>query len=119
MKMSAVAAMLVVFSGAAPIAQGSADVQTLTGTVSCEWQVTGRYACRSRTRQDCIRECVSVGSPYVLVVDKRMYSLSGNESELDQVAGGTAVVTGTIDGKKVRVRSIAGEGKRHGVRYWK
>lgn len=114
--MLAIAAMLVVCSGAVPIAQGSADVRTLTGTVSCEWQVTGRYACRSRTRQDCIRECISVGSPYVLVVDKRMYWLSGNASEFDQVAGATAVVTGTIDGKKVSVRSIADEGKRHSVR---
>jgi len=112
MKVSAIALMLVVFSGAAPIAQGSADVQTLTGVVSCEWQVTGRYECRRRTRQDCIRECVSVGSPYVLVVDKSMYWLSGNASELDQVAGATAVVTGTIEGKKISVRSITDEGKR-------
>jgi len=45
-----------------------------------------------------------------------MYWLSGNASEFDQVAGATAVVTGTIDGKKVSVRSIADEGKRHSVR---
>ncbi len=108
--------MLVVFSGAVPRAQGSANVQTLTGVVGCEWQVTGRYECRRRTRQDCIRECVSVGSPYVLVVDKSIYRLSGNASELGQVAGATVVVTGTIDGKEVSVRSIADEGKRHGVR---
>lgn len=117
--MSAIAVMLAVFSGAAPIAQRSADVQTLTGIVGCEWQVTGRYECRRRTRQDCIRECVSVGSPYVLVVDKRMYWLSGHAPELGQVAGDTVVVTGTIDGKKVNVRSVAEEGKRRSVRFSK
>jgi hypothetical protein len=45
-----------------------------------------------------------------------MYWLSGNASKLDQLAGATAVVTGTIDGKKISVRSIADEEKRHSVR---
>jgi hypothetical protein len=108
--------MLSVFSGAAPIAQGSADMQTLTGIVGCEWQVTGRYECRRRTRQDCIRECVSVGSPYVLAVDKRMHRLSGNAAEFDKAAGATAVVTGTVDGEEISVRSITDVEKRHSIR---
>jgi hypothetical protein len=130
MRMSIVAVMLVIFGMAPalaqgetevrqPAAQGKADVETLTGMVSCEWQVVGRYECRRRTRQDCIRECVSAGSAYVLVVDKRMYWLSGNASELDQAAGGAAVVTGVVDGKKVSVLSIAGGEKHRGLRFWK
>lgn len=125
--MSTVAALLVVASAALalaqPAAQGKAEVRanvrTLTGVVRCEWQVAGRYECRRRAPQDCARECVSAGSAYVLVVDKKMYWLSSNASELDQVAGGAAVVTGVVDGKKVNVFSIADEQKHRSLRSWK
>ncbi len=136
--MSAVVALLVAVSAAPvlaqevteirqPAAQGhagvranaAANVQTFTGVVRCEWQVVGRYECRRRAPQDCVRECVSAGSAYVLLVDKKMYWLSGNAPELDQVAGGAAVVTGVVDGKKVNVLSVADEQKHRSLRSWK
>jgi hypothetical protein len=96
-----------------------ASVQTLTGVVSCEWQVIGRYECRRRAPQDCVRECVSVGSAYVLMVDKEMYWLDGSPSELNKVAGGRAVVTGVVNGKKLRVTTITDEPQHLSLRFWK
>ena len=124
------AAMLVAISTATALAQSGtevrqaaakekANVQTMTGVVDCDWQVAGRYECRRRTLQDCTRECVSVGAAYVLVVDKKMYRFSGNTTELDELAGGTAVVTGVVDGEKVRVLAIAGGEKHRSLRFWK
>jgi len=129
MQMFVVTVMLVAIGTATALAQSGtevrqaaqkkANVQTLTGVVNCDWQVAGRYECRRRTLQDCTRECVSVGAAYVLVVDKKMYRFSGNTSELDELAGGTAVVTGVVDGEKVRVLSISDGEKHHGLRFWK
>ena len=130
MQMFVAAAMLVAISTATALAQSGtevrqaaakekANVQTMTGVVDCDWQVAGRYECRRRTLQDCTRECVSVGAAYVLVVDKKMYRFSGNTTELDELAGGTAVVTGVVDGEKVRVLAIAGGEKHRGLRFWK
>jgi hypothetical protein len=129
MQMFVVAVMLVAIGTATALAQSGtevrqaaqkkANVQTLTGVVNCDWQVAGRYECRRRTLQDCTRECVSVGAAYVLVVDKKMYRFSGNTTELDELAGGTAVVTGVVDGEKVRVLAIAGGEKHRSLRFWK
>jgi hypothetical protein len=127
---AAVVAMLVVIGAASALAQegtevrqsaahGPTDVRTLSGVVSCEWQAVGRYECRRRAPQDCVRECVSVGSTYVLVTDRKMYWLSGNAPEFDQVAGGAVVVTGVVEGKKLNVLSIADEPKHRSLRFWK
>jgi hypothetical protein len=132
MRMSTVFAMLVGIGVAGalaqevaevrqPAAQGKAktEVQTVRGVVSCEWQVVGRYECRRRAPQDCARECVSMGSAYVLVADKNMYWLSGNARELDQVAGGAAVVNGTVEGRTLSVLSIIEVPKHLSLRFWK
>ena len=129
---AAIVAMLVVIGAAPALAQTAAEVRqavaqgktrtevrTLSGVVSCEWQVVGRYECRRRAPQDCVRECVSVGSAYVLVTDKKMYWLSGNASEVHQVAGGAVVVTGVVERKKLNVLSIADEPKHRSLRFWK
>jgi hypothetical protein len=119
MWMSTVVATLLVIAAVPACAQATKDIRALTGVVSCEWQVVGRYECRRRAAQDCVRECVSVGSAYVLVTDKKMYWLSGNAPRFDQVAGGAAVVTGVVDGNKLTVLSISDEPKRRSLRSWK
>jgi len=129
-RISTVAVMVVVLGAAMARAQGGAevrqptarekaDVQTLRGVLSCDWQVVGRYECRRRAPQDCIRECVSAGAAYVLVTDKKMYRFSGGTAELNELAGGAVVVTGVVDGEKVRALSISDGEKHHGLRFWK
>ncbi len=102
-----------------PAAHGEPEAQTLTGMVSCEWQVIGRYNCRMRALQDCVQECVRLGSAYVLVADRRMYWLSGKPSELGRFAGGMALVTGTVEGTKASVLSIADGEKHRRLGSWK
>jgi hypothetical protein len=117
--MCSVVATLLVIAAVPARAQATNDIRSLTGVVSCEWQIVGRYECRRRALEDCVRQCVSMGSTYVLVADKKMYWLSGDALRLDQVAGGAAVVTGVVDGNKLTVLSISDEPKLRSFRFWK
>jgi hypothetical protein len=55
----------------------------------------------------CTRECVKRGSSYALVVGDKVYKLNGHSKELYNLAGEDAVVTGTVSGTNVNVRSVS------------
>ncbi|HWF65977.1 MAG TPA: hypothetical protein VN670_01655 [Acidobacteriaceae bacterium] len=91
---------------AAVIASGLVFAQAtkLTGVVSDQM-------CGAKHMTDdaakCTRECVKMGSPYALVVGNKVYTLKGHASELDALAGQSAVITGTVSGTTVDVASVA------------
>jgi hypothetical protein len=45
----------------------------------------------------CIRSCIKNGSHYALVVDQKVYALSGKDEELDKLAGQKIALTGVMD----------------------
>jgi hypothetical protein len=55
----------------------------------------------------CVRACVKGGSHFALLVGNDVYSLLGNDEELDKLAGDRVAVLGTLeDGKAMRIVSL-------------
>jgi hypothetical protein len=93
----------VLMAGALTVGALAAD-QTLEGTVT-------DAMCGAKHHGDdaaaCIKGCVSHGSKYGLVVGDKVYELSGKEDDLAKLGAGKAKVTGTVNGMKVDVKSVA------------
>ena len=79
--------------------------QQLTGTVGNSW-CKKLEVYRGQTRSSCTRNCVARGADYILVVGPKVYTLEGHRAELYKVAGGRAIVTGTVNGDRIAVDSV-------------
>ena len=83
-----------------------AEQQSLTGTVKCAAQASGHYTCRrNQTLLTCTLACVAQGSSYVLQTGDTTYFLAGDQRQLEQFAGGKAVLTGQIIGSTFAVNT--------------
>jgi hypothetical protein len=86
----------------------AAKKQTFTGEV-------GDAMCGKQhmegTPTECTRSCVSKGSKYALVVGDKVYILNTTDkaalATLDQQAGKTATVTGTLNSDTIDVSSVS------------
>jgi hypothetical protein len=88
----------------APSAQTDAGQQTLFGTVKCAAQASGHFRCgRNQTLLTCTLACVAQGSGFVLQTHDGTYGLTGDESLLEQLAGGKATLTGQVTGSTLAV----------------
>ena len=56
---------------------------------------------------ECTRACVRGGAKYTLVDGDKVYTLEGNEGQLERVAGERATVEGTVDGSTIKVVSVS------------
>jgi hypothetical protein len=61
-----------------------------------------------RTAADCTRFCVQGGGQFALVDGDRIYLLEGEPATLKLAAGQRARITGTLNGNKISVASVAG-----------
>ncbi len=88
------------------LASGLAFAQptTMKGVVSD--QMCGAKHMMDGGAAKCTRECVKMGSPYVLVVGSKVYTLKGHAKELYNLAGKNVVVKGTLSGTTLDVSSI-------------
>ena len=55
----------------------------------------------------CTRECTKSGSDYALVIGEKVYTLKGNKSDIDKLAGERATVKGKVSGNTITVDSIS------------
>lgn len=76
----------------------AAGQQTLVGVVS-DAMCKGNHGGKDPAK--CSMACVKDGSPWALVVDKKVYTLEGRLSGIDRLAGGKAKVTGKVTGEKI------------------
>ena len=56
--------------------------------------------------RDCTLACTKGGTPYVFVVDGKVYQLSGHDGDLKTHAGHTVHLTGELKGETIRVSTI-------------
>jgi hypothetical protein len=105
-------AAVLVLTAAIATAQASsaqtpqAEQQTVVGTVKCAAQASGHYTCRrNQTLLTCTLACVAQGSSFVLQTRDKTYFLAGDERQLEQFAGGKAVLTGQIIGSTFAVNT--------------
>ena len=111
MKMSKLAIGIIAIQLLAELAANPAWAadQTMTGKVSdamcgAKHQMAGNDA-------SCTRTCVKGGSKYALVVGDKVYTLEATDKaaldKFDELAGGSAKVTGEVKGDSIAVKSVA------------
>jgi hypothetical protein len=75
-----------------------------------------RHTAAEENASDCARMCVRNGSRYIIVDGDRSYELAGSLTQIVQLAGQRATVTGVLEGNTIKVNSasvqLAGEGKQ-------
>ena len=83
----------------------SADKTTLTGVVS-DSHCGAKHAAASDAAATCVGKCVAGGASYVLVADGKVYQVD-NQDKFKDLAGKSVKVTGTVEGDKVAVETVA------------
>ena len=92
-------ALIAAFSamGAAP--------QSFTGALS-DSMCGAKHMMPGKSDAECTRECIKANSKYALVVEKKVYTLSGPQQEFSRLAGKRVLVTGEQSGDTIKVKSI-------------
>lgn len=81
--------------------------QTYEGVVTCSRCGARHSATLGQTAADCTRICVRGGANFTLVGEDSAYILEGDVSTLGKLAGQRARVVGELNGKTIRVSSVA------------
>ena len=88
--------------------------QTFTGTVS-DAMCGAHHMMQGKTPAQCTRECVKQGSDFALVSGGKVYTLKGDKSQFDKLAGQNVTIKGKVDGTTITVDSIAAAKPRVGI----
>jgi len=56
--------------------------------------------------RDCISACTNGGAAYALIVNGKVYQLTGHDSDLKMHAGHTVNLTGELKGDAIRVSKV-------------
>ena len=81
--------------------------QAFTGTVT-DTMCGKKHMMPGKTAAECTRECMKAKGnwTYGLVVADKVYSLSGDNKELDRLAGKRVRVLGELTGSRIAVQTI-------------
>jgi hypothetical protein len=89
--------------------QSAPATQKISGMIT-DSKCGAKHAKGSRkSPAECTRACVRGGAKYTLVDGDKVYTLEGNEGQLDRVAGERATVEGIVDGNIIKVASVSSE----------
>jgi hypothetical protein len=83
--------------------------QTYEGMVTCSRCGARHAAALGQTAADCARICVRGGASFALVKADAIYLLDGDLSVLGRLAGKRARVVGELNGKTIKISSVASE----------
>jgi hypothetical protein len=78
---------------------------TMTGVVT-DSMCGHAHMMNDKTDAECIRFCVKNGYKYALVSGDTIYTLDGNAVQVDRYSGQKVKVTGIVNGKTIKVRSV-------------
>ncbi len=84
----------------------TAATQTLTGVITDDMCGKKHTMMPGKPDSECIRACVKAGSKYALLVGDKVYTLTGDTKQLDQLAGKKVKVAGDVTGNKMAVKAI-------------
>jgi hypothetical protein len=80
--------------------------QAITGTIT-DAMCGAHYMMQGKTPGQCTRECAKEGSDFALVSGGKVYTLKGDNSQFDKLAGqSVSIIKGKIDGQTITVDSI-------------
>jgi len=81
--------------------------QTYQGMVTCSRCGAKHSAALGKTAEDCVLVCVRGGAKFSLIDGDEIYLLDGDLVALKKIAGRRARIVGAINGRTIRVSSIA------------
>jgi hypothetical protein len=81
--------------------------QTYEGMVTCSRCGARHPGALGQTAADCARNCVRGGASFVLVEPDATYNLDGDLGVLGSMAGRRARVVGELNGKTIKISSVA------------
>jgi hypothetical protein len=87
------------------LAQASGEQKTVTGVVS-DAMCGSTHMMKDKPTAECLRYCVKQGTKYALLAGKSVYTLEGQETELDKYAAQKVTVTGALKGETLTVESV-------------
>src|SRR6201987_6508024 len=90
-----------------PERQEAAPERTYQGMVTCSRCGAKHPAALGRSATTCVRTCVHNGADFALVDADATYLLDGDLSALKRLAGQRARVVGALNGKTIRISSVA------------
>lgn len=96
------ATVVLVFSGFSARAQTAGTEITPTGVVS-DALCGAHHSMKGMSAADCTRMCVKAGQSYALVVENKVYNLSGHSPELYKYAGQKVAVKGKLSADNLSV----------------
>jgi hypothetical protein len=88
------------------VAASAQSSQTLTGTVS-DAMCGAHHMIQGATAAQCTHKCVTQGSDFALVSGSQVYTLKGDKSQFDKLAGQKVTIKGKVNGTTITVDSIA------------
>src|SRR5689334_5106883 len=97
---------IAIFLTGTALLMAAGEKKTLTGVVSDEMCGADHKMMNVKPDSKCVTECVKMGSKYVLLSGSNVYVLSDQKTP-EKFAGKKVTVTGTVDGKNLKVDSIA------------
>jgi hypothetical protein len=83
----------------------AAEKKTVTGVITDEMCGADHKMMNVTPDSKCVTECVKAGSKYALLSGSTVYTLSDQKTP-EKFAGKKVAVTGTVDGKNIKVTSI-------------
>jgi hypothetical protein len=84
----------------------AAEKKTITGVITDEMCGNDHKMMNVTPDTKCVTECVKMGSTYALLAGSTVYKLSDQKMP-EKFAGKKVAVTGMVDGKTIKVTSIA------------
>jgi hypothetical protein len=87
----------------------SPAAQTYEGIVTCSRCGARHSSALGQTAADCARLCVRGGANFALVEADATHLLEGDLSALGRLAGQRARIVGELNGKTIRISSVAPE----------
>ena len=105
MRLDSLLAAVALLGAATMLGQTSGPQKTLTGVVSDSMCGVNHMA-KNIAPADCLRMCVKKGTKYALAVGKDVYTLEGDEAELDKYAAQKVLLKGTVKGQMMTVESV-------------
>jgi Protein of unknown function (DUF5818) len=97
---------IAIFFAGAALLMAAGEKKTLTGVISDEMCGSDHKMMNVKPDSKCVTECVKAGSKYALLSGSNVYVLSDQKTP-EKFAGKKVTVTGTVDGKNIKVDSIA------------
>jgi hypothetical protein len=80
--------------------------QTVTGTVT-DAMCGAHHMMQGASAAECTHACVKQGSDYALASGDKVYTLKGDKTQFDKLAGQAVTVKGKVTGNTIAVESIA------------